>query len=158
SDRITVSAQVRGIIENDLSMMKPKLTGTDDDGSPYVITAEKAVQDPKNLHRVHLTRLEADMTTTDSHWMNATSVRGYFDMDAGNLDLAGGISFYSDSGYELHTEKLNIEMRKGLFHGPGPVNGHGPFGAMRSDRFEFNRVKQALVMLGNVHTTIMPAA
>ena len=158
SDRITVTAEKTGNIQNDLTMGKPKLTGTDDEGNPYVVTAEKAVQDVKNLHHVHLTRMEADMTTADGRWMNTTSARGYFDMDAGLLNLEGGIAFYSDSGYELHTEKLDIEMRKGLFHGPVPVNGHGPFGAMSSDRFEFNRVKQALVMTGDVHTTIMPAA
>ena len=158
SDRITVNAQRTGLIQNDLAMVKPKLTGTDEDGNPYVITAEIAIQDPKNIHRANMKKVEADMTTNDGHWMNATAENGFFDMDKGMLYLSGGIAFYSDSGYELHTATLDVEMRKGLYHGRTAVTGHGPFGAMRGDRFEFDRLKQTLQMTGNVHTTISPSA
>src|ERR1700743_1199939 len=51
SDKITLSAQRMATIDNDLAMVKPKLTGADDEGNPFVITAEVAVQDPKNMHR-----------------------------------------------------------------------------------------------------------
>ena len=34
-----------GHLANDLAMVKPRLIGTDSDGSPFVVTAEKAVQD-----------------------------------------------------------------------------------------------------------------
>jgi len=158
SDRIQITAQHRGSIENDLSMIKPRLTGTDDDGNPFVITAEKAVQDPKDLHRARLTTIDADMSTSDGHWMNATADHGKIDMDRGLLGLFGGIAFFSDSGYELHTSSLNVELRKGLYHGPQPVTGHGPFGAMRADRFEFDRPHQMLHLMGHVHTTLYPSA
>jgi lipopolysaccharide export system protein LptC len=158
SDRVAIQAKTTGTIENDLAMIKPKLTGTDDDGNPYVITAEIAIQDIADIHRVHLQTVEADMTTKDGHWMNATAVRGFFDMDKGMLNLTDGIAFYSDSGYELHTSTLDVEMKKGLYHGRNPVTGHGPFGAMSGDRFEFDRLKQFLHVMGHVHTTILPSA
>ncbi len=44
SDRVTVNAVKTGLIQNDLAMIKPKLTGTDEDGNPYVITAEIAIR------------------------------------------------------------------------------------------------------------------
>ena len=158
SDRIQITAQHRGSIENDLSMIKPRLTGTDDEGNPYVITAEKAVQDPKDLHRARLTKIDADMTTADGHWMSVNADHGNFDMGRGLLSLAGGIAFFSDSGYELHTASLDVEMRKGLYRGRQAVNGHGPFGTMRADRFEFDRPHQMLHLTGDVHTTIFPSA
>ena len=158
SDRISIQAKTMRLIKNDLAMEKPKLTGTDDDGNPYVITAEIAIQEPKNIHHVHLQKVEADMTTKDGHWMNATAETGFFDMDKGLLNLVDGIAFYSDSGYELHTSTLDVEMKKGLYHGRNPVTGHGPFGAMRGDRFEFDRLKQMLHLMGRVHTTILPSA
>ncbi len=67
SDRVTVNAVKTGLIQNDLAMVKPKLTGTDEDGNPYVITAEIAIQDPKDIHHVSLQKVEADMTTKDAH-------------------------------------------------------------------------------------------
>jgi lipopolysaccharide export system protein LptC len=151
SDKITLTAQKMDI-ENDLTMVKPKLTGADNDGNPFVITAEKAMQDPKHLHQAQLIKIEADMTMKDGRWLNATATVGFFDMDSGALRLNGGISMYSDSGYELHTERLDGDMKQGLFHGPGAVTGHGPFGSMRADRFEYDRLKQQLHLLGNVRT------
>ncbi|MBV9992903.1 MAG: LPS export ABC transporter periplasmic protein LptC [Alphaproteobacteria bacterium] len=152
SDKITLTAQHTGVLDNDLTMEKPKLTGADDDGNPFVITAEKAVQDPKHLRRVRLSKIEADMTMQDGRWLNATASQGFFDMESGALNLSGGIAMYSDSGYELHTDRLEGEMKKGTFHGPAPVSGHGPFGSLSADRFEYDRIKQELHLLGNVRT------
>jgi len=151
SDKITVTAQKMDV-ENDLTMIKPKLTGADNDGNPFVITAEKAMQDPKYLHRAQLIKIEADMTMKDGRWLNANAAVGFFDMDSGALRLNGGISMYSDSGYELHTERLDGDMKKGLFHGPGLVTGHGPFGSLRANRFEYDRLKQQLHLLDGVQT------
>ncbi len=152
SDRITLSAQRMGTIDNDLAMIKPKLTGADEEGNPFVITAEVAVQDPKHLHRARMTKIEADMAMKDGRWLSALAEHGFFDMDAGLLKLEGGISMYSDAGYELHTKRLDAEMKKGLFHGPGEVTGQGPFGSMRANRFEYDRMTQTLHLLGDVHT------
>src|SRR5215475_8432916 len=54
TDRITLTAERTGNLKNDLTMVKPRLTGADDDGNPFVITAEAAVQDPKDLHRARM--------------------------------------------------------------------------------------------------------
>lgn len=154
SDRITLTAQRMDMIKNDLAMIKPKLTGADEEGNPFVVTADVAIQDPRNVHRARMTKIEADMTMKDGRWLNATAEHGLFDMDAGLLKLDGGIAMYSDAGYELHTSRLDAEMRKGLFHGPDAVTGHGPFGSMRADRFEYDRSKQALQLLGHVQTNL----
>ncbi|HWA90578.1 MAG TPA: LPS export ABC transporter periplasmic protein LptC [Rhizomicrobium sp.] len=152
SDRITLTAQKMGTIANDLAMIKPKLTGADDEGNPFVVTADVAFQDPKHLHRARMLKIEADMTMKDGRWLNATAEQGFFDMDAGLLKLEGGIAMYSDAGYELHTQRVDAEMRKGLFHGPDAVTGHGPFGSMRADRFEYDRNRLALRLQGHVQT------
>jgi lipopolysaccharide export system protein LptC len=153
SDRITLTAERTGRLKNDLTMIKPKLTGADDNGNPFVITADAAVQDPKDLHRAHMKKIEADMTLDNGGWLNATADAGFFDMDTSMLKLTGGIAVYSDSGYELHTERVDVDLRKGLFHGPGTVTGHGPFGTMRADRFEADRIAHLLHLYGNVHMT-----
>jgi lipopolysaccharide export system protein LptC len=153
SERITLTAERTGLLKNDLTMIKPKLTGADDNGNPFVITADAAVQDPRDLHRAHMKKIEADMTLDNGGWLNANAEAGFFDMDTGMLKLSGGIAVYSDSGYELHTEMVDIDLKKGQFHGPGTVTGHGPFGTLRADRFDADRLKQKLHLNGHVHTT-----
>ncbi len=155
-DRVTVTAQRIATLDNDLAMIKPRLTGNDDDGNPFVITADAAVQDPKHPHQAHMKTIEADMSLTGGRWINATAARGFFNMDSGVLNLTDGIAVYSDSGYELHTAKVDIQMKKGFFHGPGVVTGHGPFGTLRADRFDVDRLKQQVHLVGHVQTIFYP--
>ena len=152
-DRMTMTFQSRSTFENDLSMVKPRLTGVDDDGNPFVITADIAIQDPKNIHRGNMKNIQADMTLDNGRWLNTTATEGAFDMDRGTLNLRKGIALFTDDGYELHTASVDVDMKKGQFHGPGTVTGHGPFGTMRADRFDVDHKKQLLHLTGNVHMT-----
>lgn len=152
-DKVTMTFESRGVFENDLSMIKPRLTGADDDGNPFVITADIAIQDPKNIHRGRMKNIQADMTLDKGRWMNAIATEGTFDMVIGSLKLRKGIAIYTDDGYELHTANADIDMKKGLFHGPGTVTGHGPGGTLRADRFDLDHKKQLLHLVGNVHMT-----
>jgi lipopolysaccharide export system protein LptC len=157
AEKITITAKSMGMIDNDLAMIKPRLTGVDDDGNPFVITAEIAIQDPKHLHRGRMKGVEADSNTQNGHWMNVTAVEGNFDMDSGTLKLRKGVALYSDSGDELHTASVDINMKKGLFHGPGVVTGHGPFGTMRADSFDADHTKQLLHLMGHVQMNFSTA-
>lgn len=149
-DRVTMVYQRLGRIENDLAMMKPRLTGTDDKGNPFVITADHAVQDAHNPHRARLVNIEADMTLNRSQWVNAMATKGAFDMDAGALNLTDGISIFSDSGYELHTSRGHVDLQHGMFIGPDSVRGQGPLGNFRADRFEIDHGKRMIYLNGNV--------
>ena len=71
-----------GAIENDLAMIKPRLTGADANGNPFVITADAAIQDANNPKRARLKNLEADLALDNHGWLNATagggSVTGFY--------------------------------------------------------------------------------
>ena len=43
--KLQMSYEQLGQVENDLAMIKPRLTGADSKGNPFVITADMAVQD-----------------------------------------------------------------------------------------------------------------
>jgi lipopolysaccharide export system protein LptC len=155
-DRVTFSYERMGTIHNDLAMINPRLSGTDAKGNPFVITADAAIQDPKNVRRGHLMNVQADLALDSRHWLNAMAKEGEYDMDAGFLKLTGGIAIYSDSGYELHTAKADADLKKGIFTGPGEVTGHGPRVSFRADRFVVDRLKQQILLNGNVQTIITP--
>jgi lipopolysaccharide export system protein LptC len=141
-------------IKNDLAMMKPRLTGADEKGNPYVITADIAIQDKKDPHRARMQKIEADTTLQDGRWLSATAERGSIDSDTGKLALDGGIAVFTDSGFELHTSAMDVDLKKNLFSGNQTVTGQGPTGTLRADRFWIDRRKQMIQLTGNVHTTI----
>src|SRR3954463_12594412 len=59
--QLQMSYERLGRVENDLAMMKPRLSGADQKGNPYVITADMAVQDAHNPKKASLKNLEADL-------------------------------------------------------------------------------------------------
>ena len=158
SEKLSLATGNWTIINNDLTMTKPRLTGTDHKGNPFVITADAAVQDPANVRHATLQSVQADMTIDKTRWLNATAVRGFIDMDKGTLALGGGIAVFSDDGYELHTERVDVDLKKGLFHGPVAVNGQGPMGTFRADMFDIDRNTSQIQLHGHVHMTIQPPA
>jgi lipopolysaccharide export system protein LptC len=156
SDKMSLTTERLETIQNDLSMTKPRLTGTDKRGHPFLITADAAVQQAANAHRATLKNVEADLTLDKGRWLNATAVTGFIDMDKGALALSNGIAIYSDDGYELHTARANVDLKKGLFHGPTEVTGHGPAGTLRADTFDLDRQTSQLVLTGHVRMLILP--
>jgi lipopolysaccharide export system protein LptC len=152
--KITMTYTSMGRIENDLAMIKPRLSGTDAKGNPFVITADAAIQDARNIHRARLENVQADMSIGQQSWVNASATKGFFDMDANTLVLNGGISMYSDSGYEIHTADGIADLKGGVFHGPHQVTGQGPLGNFRADRFEIDRFTRQMTLTGNVHMTM----
>jgi lipopolysaccharide export system protein LptC len=175
---MTTFAQL-GKIANDLSMVKPHLVGADSDGNPFVVTADLAIQDPHNVHRARLFNVEADTTTKDHAWINARSPRGFLDSDANKLWLSENVSLFTDSGYEVHTKAAFIDMAPACLpsgappsrprpgkppprcattsvRGDVPVNGQGPLGTFRADRFRIEKGSKHIYLLGHVRMTLYP--
>lgn len=142
-----------GMIENDLAMTNPRLTGADANGNPFVITATQAVQDSDNPKRYTLSVIEADLTTPEG-WLNARAGAGVVDMNAQTMDLTGGIALFTDTGYELHTSIAAVNLKSSTVQGKEPVNGQGPMGSMRADSFHYDRNTGRLVLEGKVRMTM----
>jgi lipopolysaccharide export system protein LptC len=150
-----LTAESVGTIANDLAMIKPRLSGSDSKGNPFVITADMAVQDAANVKRATLKNVQADLTMEKNRWLNATAVTGYIDMEKGTLKLSDGIAVYSDDGYEMHTARADVDLHQGTMHGNTEVTGHGPSGTLRADTFELDRRTQQIVLVGHVQMTLI---
>ncbi len=153
---VALSYQRLGSIRNDLAMTKPRLTGTDDSGNPFTVTASAAIQDPKHPHRAELKNVQADMQFNGGTWMNASAGNGFFDMDVGSLKLGGGISLFTDSGYELHTDSAHVDLKKNVFSGEHKVTGQGPLGSLSADSFRVDRLKKTINLDGHVRMKMYP--
>lgn len=165
-------------ITNDLMMSSPRLTGEDSQGNPYVVTAERAVQDLKNRKHARLEKVEADITLKKGDWINLTGAQGWLDMAEQKLWLWGVIDVFSDNGYEMHTSAADIDMLTGTVVGKKFVSGQGPLGTFYADKFKIDRgvardkkhgarptpkaaaksEKTVIYLYGNVHMTIYKQA
>jgi len=155
-DKMSVTMQQSGNVDNDLTMTKPRFTGTDGKGNPFTVTAAEAVQDPKNHHHVELRKVQADMEFENKSWLSASAARGAVNLDAGTLRLTGGLSLFTDTGYELHTENADVNLKANVVKGNDKVKGHGPLGSLSADSFQFDRAKRLVKLSGHVHMTMYP--
>jgi lipopolysaccharide export system protein LptC len=156
SERYSLSYQKTGVVVGDLAMKKPRLSGTDDKGNPYLITADLAVQDKKNAHRATLINVAADLQYGGNRWASASAGKGVVDLDAKTLELADAISIYTDSGYELHTRSAYADLASSVISGREKVEGHGPLGSMTADSFRIDRNRRHVTLQGNVRMKLYP--
>ncbi len=152
--QLQLAYESMGRVQNDLAMMKPRLTGTDTKGNPYVITADMAVQDAHNSKKATLKNLEADLSMDKGNWLNARAKDGMVDMGTGQLELNGGISVFSATGYELHSHSASANLKQNIIHGHEEVTGQGPDGTLRADQFHADRNTGLLTLTGHVHMTL----
>ena len=151
---VAMTFQRLGIVNDDLAMLKPRLSGTDNEGDPYLVTAEEAIQDKADSKRATLKKVQGDVTLKDGTWISTIAPRGVLDAKNRRLVLQGPISVYSDSGYELHTASADVDMRDAMIVGNDAVSGQGPYGIFRADRFKIDRRSRQVFLYGNVRMTI----
>jgi lipopolysaccharide export system protein LptC len=174
SRKMTLVFKELNLSGNDLTMTKPRLTGVDTNGNPYVVTADEAIQDAQNSKRAQLHKVEADLTTKGGTWVNLTATRGLLDQAKELLWLSGIIDVFSDNGYEAHTTVARVDMNTGSVVGSKFVWGQGPFGTFYADKFHIERTaahlpkhgakpatldktkadKTMVYLYGNVHMTM----
>lgn len=153
--QLQMSYERLGRIENDLTMVKPRLAGADAKGNPFVITADSAVQDAHNPKKASLKNLEADLTLDKQNWVNARARTGMVDMNTGALELRDGIDVFTATGYELHSRSASANLKQSVIHGHEPVTGQGPQGSLRADEFHADRATNLLTLSGHVQMTLL---
>lgn len=152
--KLSLSYEKMGSVQDDLAMIKPRLTGADVHGNPFVITAAAAIQDAHDPKKATLRQIEADMAAGQQGWVDARAATGLVDMTAHKLALSGGIDMFADNGYTLHTASAGVDLKSNIVTGNQPITGEGPLGTMRADHFRFDRASGLLTLEGNVHITM----
>jgi lipopolysaccharide export system protein LptC len=154
NERLQITFKDIQILGNDLTMTHPRLAGVDEEGDPYIVTAEEAIQDRLNAKRARLKIVQADVTLKSGKWMTGTAPAGFLDAAKKLLTMTGAVAIYSDNGGEAHTSTTDIDMDTGMITGNHPINGQGPLGTFRADRFKIDRSKKIVYLFSNVKMTI----
>lgn len=139
----------------ELAMVQPRYLGTDSRNRPFIVTANRATQDPQDQRLITLDRLQADMSMADGQWFTILADSGVYHQQRQHLRLQGTINLYSDQGYEFHTQIVEIDLKRGRASSDQPVRGQGPFGTLRADRLEVEDYGRRLIFKGNVRMLIV---
>jgi lipopolysaccharide export system protein LptC len=145
-------------VENDLAMLKPQLTGTDDDGRPFKVTAATAVQEGLGSDTIRLEDVIADIGLKDGRTLHITAAKGVADTKNHRLEVSGGIHLTSNDGYDARTASASADLKAGTIQGDTPIEASGKFGSVTALRFALNQATGQFRFTGNVHMVFNPAA
>lgn len=142
-------------VGEDARMINPRFTGRDENGTPYVVTADAAIRrrgDETRITELESPQLDYDLITAGEDTEGVLARTGLFDADARTLDLDADVRFRTRSGYEFVAEHARIYLSDERIVGDSPVEGEGPMGTIRADAYEILDGGDRVVFTGNVRT------
>lgn len=134
--------------EADPGMDNARYVGTDENRQPYSVTADLARIVSEGGGTVDLELPKADLTLEDGTWLVLTANTGRFTRDAAVLELHGGVNLFHDTGYEISTEQLSVDLKSGTAEGHTPLSGHGPFGELKAQGLKLINKGQVIHFTG----------
>ena len=135
-----------------VTMTSPKLTGFRNDGQPYSVTAEKALQDVKNPTTVELQKLTGDVGMAGGETMRISADSGIYDTLAQRMRLSGNVRI-SNARYDVRLRTADIDFKTGSYQSDDPVEVHvGEQTTVFSDRATARNNGQELTFEGHVRT------
>ena len=154
--RMQMAFQQLASLADDLSMQNPRLSGTDNDGQPFVISAGHAMPENKGSERIKLQDIVADFSLRDGTAIHVTAGTGLIDTKTSLLQMSGGIHILSQNGYDATTRSAIADLRKGTIHGESGINANGAFGRITAQRFAMDRSSKQLHFWGNIRMLVNP--
>jgi lipopolysaccharide export system protein LptC len=118
------------------------------------VSAREARQVRGSFNRYELEGLQADLTMPDGGRLSILAPQGLLDREAATLQLTGGLSLYTDSGYELLAERATVHFEESRALAEGDIRGLGPFGDVTSDRLVITENGQRVRFVGNVRAAL----
>ncbi|MFC1673799.1 LPS export ABC transporter periplasmic protein LptC [Pseudomonadota bacterium] len=118
--------------EAEPGMDNARYAGTDENRQPFSVTADLARIIPGMAGEVALELPKADLTLEDGTWLVLTADTGRYVREQNTLELKGHVNLFHDTGYEIATEHLRVDLKAGSATGEADLTGHGPFGELQA--------------------------
>ncbi len=139
-----------------IEMAKPRLAGFRSDGQPYVLTADRALQDIKHPTIAELQNLVGDMGATGGETTRLTADVGVYDTVAERMRLTGAVKI-ANPRFLVRLRSVDIDFKTGVYRSDEPVElSIGDNTKVVADRAVAKDNGQELIFEGRVRTTIAP--
>ncbi|MCH2547566.1 MAG: LPS export ABC transporter periplasmic protein LptC [Alphaproteobacteria bacterium] len=135
-------------------MSKPRLQGMDKNNRPYTVTAQMAERQSDG--RIKLSDIEADIALSGGSWLAFIGDEGMFDAEANTLLLPKKVQVFHNSGYEMRTSNVFINLETTNATGNQQVDGQGPLGTISAAGFSVDNSAGQIKFTPKVKVTLIP--
>ena len=152
----SVSMSGIGVDGTKVTMAHPKLAGFRKDGRPYLVTADRAVQDALHPTLVELHGIAADITLGENGLAHMTADTGFYDSSQEHMDVSDNVRIKSPQ-YSAWLKSAAIDFKGGRYVTNDPVNVLTNTGTtLAGDAMSAIDNGKELIIEGHVKTMIPP--
>jgi lipopolysaccharide export system protein LptC len=101
-------------------MEHPKLAGFRKDGRPYLVNAQRAIQDALHPTLVELHGIDGDIAMTGSGVAHMTANLGLYDTAKEHMDVSDNVRLKSPQ-YDVRLKSAGIDFKSGVYISKEPV-------------------------------------
>ena len=139
--------------EERLKVSAAQYRGQDDQGRPFVINAQGALQANSQTQVVEINGLSAQILLDNGPaGFRANRARYYMSND--QVDVVGPILFTAADGYRMGTRDVTVNMRNRTLASRGPVEGQMPLGRFSANQLRVNLPDRTVVLEGRARLHI----
>ena len=135
-------------------LVNARLTGSDAEGQPYVITADFVRQMEGVPGLLGLDGPRGEIRMHDGTVTAITAAEGRFHQDAKLLELYGGVVLVTGDGSRYETSTADLNLEAGTAWGTDPVTGRGPLGTVSGEGFHATDFGQKIFVDGRSSLTV----
>jgi len=139
-----------------LVMNNPRYRGSDAQGQPYVVTADRAIQDPQDDKQVTMDRVQADFSMNDGQWWSLTADTGVYNGTLEILNLFGNISIFGNQGNEMHGHTAELNLKTKVISSDDKVWGQTDTGTINANGMRIYDGGRVILFINGVKTVIFP--
>ena len=126
----------------------------DNQGRPFVLTADKALQATSAQPVVGISGMAANIQL-DERPASIRADNGRYDMDKQTVDVDGPIRVRAADGYTLETRDVNVDFNTKRLQSGGAVEGKMPLGRFTAGRMSADLPSRTIVLSGRARLHIV---
>lgn len=151
-----IDAESLGVSGSRIVMERPRLTGHNQDGKAYEVTAIRAEQNMQKPNEIDLFDLSARIEIRKNGWAELEAVSGHMDTEAQFLELFKRVSIRTDIGERAELSDTRADFAKGEIVTQKPVDIQFTRGTLTADSMHLVNNGQRASFQGRVRMTLQP--
>ena len=120
---------------------KLKFIGYNNDGKPFLLTANQAIKETRDEDKVILYKVKADINLSDKSWFFLETEKATYRIKEKTLYANNEVIGFYDDGSSFTTPSLEHNFKSGIAESEEGIVMFGKWGIIEADKFSFNSIK-----------------
>jgi lipopolysaccharide export system protein LptC len=138
-----------GRAEERMKIESARYSGTDDEGQPFVLAAQRAVQQTSDVPIVDITGIRARLGLQQGP-ATIQALRGRYDLDRQQVAVNGPVRVSGPEGEQLYTRDVLIDLKSRQVRSTGQISGRMPLGSFDAASLSADLGTRQVALTGGV--------